>query len=65
MNTREINFTVTTEEANLILESLGNLPFVKVYGLIGKLQSQAASQLNGHAAVNGAAEGETMAPIAN
>jgi hypothetical protein len=43
---QEINLNVTIEEANLILEGLGNLPFAKVYALVDKLQEQAASQLN-------------------
>lgn len=41
----EIRFTVTVDEANLILEGLGNLPFAKVYALVGKLQKQAGEQL--------------------
>jgi hypothetical protein len=65
MNTNKITFTITDEEANLILESLGNLPFVKVYTLIGKLQSQAASQINGGAPMNAATEAKAATPIAN
>jgi hypothetical protein len=42
---QEINLKVTIEEANLILEGLGNLPFAKVYGLVSKIQEQAAQQL--------------------
>jgi hypothetical protein len=42
---QEINVKVTIDEANLILEGLGNLPFAKVYGLVGKIQEQAARQL--------------------
>ncbi len=41
----EITLHITIDEANLILESLGNLPFVKVYALIGKIQEQAGQQL--------------------
>ncbi len=44
---KEIKLQVSVEEANLILEALGNLPFIKVYGLIGKLQEQASQQVNG------------------
>jgi len=43
---QEINLKVTIEEANLILEGLGNLPFARVYALVAKIQEQAASQLN-------------------
>ncbi len=45
MKTMQIEITV--DEANLILEALGQLPFVKVYALIGKLQEQARTQLGG------------------
>ena len=41
-----IKLDLTIEEANLILESLGLLPFVKVHQLIAKIQQQAESQLN-------------------
>ena len=44
---REINLRLTVDEANLVLEGLGNLPFVKVYALIGKIQEQAGMQLQG------------------
>lgn len=37
--------TVTIDEANQILDALGNQPFKSVFALIGKIQSQAASQL--------------------
>lgn len=43
---KEINLNITIDEANLLLEALGNQPFVKVYALIGKLQEQAGQQLN-------------------
>ncbi len=43
---KEIEFKVTIDEANLILEALGNLPFAKVYALVGKLQTQASAQLD-------------------
>ena len=43
---KDIHLQLTTDEANLILEALGNLPFVKVYTLIGKIQEQARQQLS-------------------
>ena len=43
---KDINLEITIDEANLILEALGNLPFVKVYALIGKIQEQAGQQLS-------------------
>jgi hypothetical protein len=57
---KEINLQLTIEEANLILEALGNLPFVKVYALISKIQAQAGQQLNG----NGAPDKTDSAPAA-
>jgi hypothetical protein len=42
---KEINLTLKVEEVNLILTSLGNLPFIQVHELIGKIQNQAAAQL--------------------
>lgn len=44
---RELTFTVNIDEANLILEGLGNLPFVSVYGLVAKIQRQVRAQLSG------------------
>ncbi len=49
---KDIHLQLTTEEANLILEALGNLPFVKVYTLIGKIQEQARQQLSENDAPN-------------
>lgn len=45
MENKEVNLKLSIEDANLILEALGNLPFKQVYGLIGKIQQQAAQQL--------------------
>lgn len=42
----EIELKINVEEANVILEALGQLPFAKVYNLVGKIQDQAAKQLN-------------------
>ena len=41
----EIVLKVTLDEANLVLESLGNQPFVKVHELIGKIHQQAQRQV--------------------
>jgi len=41
----EIELKVTVDEANLILEALGSMPFKKVYALVGKIQEQASRQL--------------------
>ncbi len=47
---QEINLTISVEEANLILEALGDQPFNKVFKLIGKIQQQAANQLENNEA---------------
>lgn len=54
---KELTFKLTIEEANLVLEGLGTMPFKTVFALIGKIQNQAADQLN----ENGQAQ-ETSAP---
>ena len=54
---KEIDIKLTTEEINIIMEALGNLPFVKVYQIIGKIQEQAGAQLQ---AVNGQATAEPV-----
>lgn len=46
MSDKTINLTVTVDQTNLILEALGQLPFVKVYELIGSIQGQAKAQLS-------------------
>jgi hypothetical protein len=43
---KDISLTLTIEETNLVLEALGNLPFVRVFALIGKIQEQARQQLS-------------------
>lgn len=50
---KEINFTVTIEEANLILKGIGLLPFAEVYQLVAKLQQQAGRQLEHEAGTQG------------
>ncbi len=42
---QDIKISLTINEVNLILEGLGNLPFAKVFTLVGKIQEQAAPQL--------------------
>ncbi len=42
---QEIKLSLAIEDVNLILEGLGNLPFAKVYALVGKVQEQAAEQI--------------------
>jgi hypothetical protein len=42
---KELTLTLTIEEVNIILDSLGNRPFKEVFGLINNIQNQASSQL--------------------
>lgn len=42
---QELTFQLTVEEANLILDALGEQPFIKVHQLISKIQEQASRQL--------------------
>lgn len=61
---KEITLKISVEEANIMLEALGNLPFVKVYSLIGKIQEQAGQQIktNGQVAQTESAT-QTIPPI--
>lgn len=43
---KDISLTLTIEETNLVLEALGNLPFARVFAVIGKIQEQARHQLS-------------------
>lgn len=45
---KNVNLQLSIEEANLILEALGNMPFKQVYALIAKIQEQASQQLKGN-----------------
>lgn len=42
---QDLEFKLTLAETNLILEALGQLPFVRVHLLISKIQQQAHAQL--------------------
>ena len=43
---QNIMLNVTLDEANLIMEALGEMRFSRVYQLVAKLQQQAAQQLH-------------------
>nr|VFK36495.1 MAG: hypothetical protein BECKSD772F_GA0070984_100230 [Candidatus Kentron sp. SD]VFK39177.1 MAG: hypothetical protein BECKSD772E_GA0070983_100230 [Candidatus Kentron sp. SD]VFK77815.1 MAG: hypothetical protein BECKSD772D_GA0070982_100229 [Candidatus Kentron sp. SD] len=58
----EIKLEITTEEANVILEALGNMPFAKVYALVGKIQEQARMQLGGSGGQEDAPTDENPSP---
>ncbi|MEZ4382393.1 MAG: hypothetical protein R3A79_13665 [Nannocystaceae bacterium] len=49
MSITMINLNITIDQTNLILEALGQQPFVKVYELIASIQAQAKRQLEGDA----------------
>jgi len=42
----EINMKLNVDEANLMLEALGNMPFVRVFALIAKIQEQAGQHVD-------------------
>ncbi|QMU64747.1 MAG: hypothetical protein GKR88_10910 [Flavobacteriaceae bacterium] len=42
----KITLELTVEEANVILEALGQMSFKKVYQLVNKIQQQASPQVN-------------------
>ncbi len=48
----KIKLDLSIDEANLVLEGLGNLSFAKVFALIAKIQEQASQQLNGEMVQN-------------
>ena len=43
---KEVTLTLNTDEINLVLESLGGMPYMRSFAIIGKIQSQAGEQLN-------------------
>lgn len=40
-----LQLQLTLDDVNLLLEAVGALPFSRVYGLVGRIQAQAAAQL--------------------
>lgn len=42
---KTINIELSLDEANLIIEALGKLPFIDVYKLIEKIHLQAGNQV--------------------
>lgn len=61
---KELTFKLTVDEANLVLEGLGTLPFKTVFALIGKIQTQAAAQLGENGQMKETAEPATPATTA-
>ncbi len=60
---KQIELHLTIDEVNTVLEAMGQLPFVRVYAVIEKIQQQAAQQLNGKA--NAEAETQEKTPQIN
>ena len=58
----EITFRVSLDQANLILEGLGQLAFARVYNLVAELQEQAARQLNDEGAKQAPLKREGVVP---
>lgn len=42
----QLQFTLTRDEANIILNALGQQPYTQVFQLVQKIQAQAAAQLS-------------------
>lgn len=40
-----LQLQLTLDDLNLVLEAVGALPFARVYGLVARIQEQAAAQL--------------------
>ena len=51
-----INLDLNIDEVNLILESLGAQPYVKVHQLIARIHHQASSQLQNPSLQSGSVE---------
>ena len=43
---KTLQLGLALDDANLVLEALGQLPFARVYALIANIQEQAREQLN-------------------
>jgi hypothetical protein len=61
---QDIQLHLNIDELNLILEGVGNLPFARVYGLVGKIQAQAAEQLQAPAAGSAGLMPPNVTPMA-
>ena len=45
MKTENINVTISVNEVNMVLNALGNLPYLDVFALIDKIKDQAEQQV--------------------
>jgi hypothetical protein len=63
---KELNLKLNINEVNLILESLGTQPYLRVFELIDRIQTQAKEQMNGpmpKPGTNGEAAPIEMKPV--
>lgn len=58
----QIELSLTPEELQLILLALGQMPYVRVHELIGRIQSQVGPQLLAAAGTGGGPRVEASAP---
>ena len=56
---KTITLTVSIDEANLILDGIGRMPFAKVYELVAKIQQQAKAQVQNGASTSAPAVART------
>lgn len=61
----QVTLGLTLDETNLVLEGLGNLPFVKVHELIGKIHEQASAQVMSNNNKGGDMETENPQTVEN
>ena len=54
----DIQLRLSLDELNLVLEGVGNLPFARVFALVGKIQAQAGEQLQAQAQSQAGAAGQ-------
>jgi hypothetical protein len=59
----KLNIELTIDELNLIIESLGGQPYMRVYNLIENIQKQATEQLTAATASNGAAKQDAKSVV--
>lgn len=53
-----LQLQLSLDDVNLLLEAVGALPFARVYGLVGRIQAQAAAQLQAAGRVLPPADGQ-------
>ena len=58
----DIRLEITVDEANLILEALGEQPFAKVFTVVAKIQEQAQAQLGDRETIGDSLGGPTPTP---